>query len=607
MADHELVALLRARDIRDVGIKDFFDLAEKLLDEGAVQTALSRIDRPTLATLAIVAESNSALTAKDVAAGIESLGAPSVNTAEHLDSLVELALLDQVAGRFFAYDAVAAQLKSWPTLGLPSFAELASPPPAALEPVSPTNSRFTDHVAAEHAFATTATLLEYVSELEREPARELARGGIALPDSKRLAAATAVERDELPALHAIAMNSGLLVLDAGHWMPSNSALAWLGQSTPERWGTLAATWLDGLPSDIRELLSERLHAVWGEHVEEFVLWLYPAGGEWMHERMREYVAFAERLGITANGVPSTPGATLLAEGRSAAMLAMASLFPEEVDKVYLQHDLSIVAPGPLVTEIDQRLRGLAIVESRAIAVTYRVSAASVNRALASGETAESINRFLSGISLSGVPQPLSYLISDTAARHGTLRVGSVANLSNPEESVGFGANSYIRSNDVGLIGILMADQRLAAISLRRSGNNRIFSAFDTDTVFWSLNDARYAVAMEDAAGEIVHATRRQPVRAQTAEVEPTTAIVERLRATTDSAPSTGRAWLERQLDVAIKSRLIVTVTVMMPDGTATEYLIEPTGLAGGRLRALDRKADIERTLPLSSILEVETK
>ncbi|MFT4123587.1 MAG: hypothetical protein QM635_07135, partial [Microbacteriaceae bacterium] len=60
-------------------------------------------------------------------------------------------------------------------------------------------------------------------------------------------------------------------------------------------------------------------------------------------------------------------------------------------------------------------------------------------------------------------------------------------------------------------------------------------------------------------------------------------------------------WLERQLELAVRSRLSVAVSVRMPDGVVQEYTIEPTGIAGGRLRARDRQADLERTLPLARI------
>jgi len=46
------------------------------------------------------------------------------------------------------------------------------------------------------------------------------------------------------------------------------------------------------------------------------------------------------------------------------------------------------------------------------------------------------------------------------------------------------------------------------------------------------------------------------------------------------------------------------VTVAMPSGVEVEMQLEPAGLSGGRLRARDRKADLERTLPLSSITAI---
>jgi hypothetical protein len=44
--------------------------------------------------------------------------------------------------------------------------------------------------------------------------------------------------------------------------------------------------------------------------------------------------------------------------------------------------------------------------------------------------------------------------------------------------------------------------------------------------------------------------------------------------------------------------------VRLPDESLAEYVLEPAALAGGRLRARDRRSDIERTLPLSSIIAV---
>ena len=111
--------------------------------------------------------------------------------------------------------------------------------------------------------------------------------------------------------------------------------------------------------------------------------------------MDAHTRLAEWLGVTAHQAPSTAGAALVEEGPDAAAAVMAAQFPAEVDRVYLQHDLTIVSPGPLAPEIETRLRGIAELESRALASTFRISAASVDRALTAGETADGIRTFLS--------------------------------------------------------------------------------------------------------------------------------------------------------------------------------------------------------------------
>lgn len=46
------------------------------------------------------------------------------------------------------------------------------------------------------------------------------------------------------------------------------------------------------------------------------------------------------------------------------------------------------------------------------------------------------------------------------------------------------------------------------------------------------------------------------------------------------------------------------MVVRMPDGSERSFTLEAAGLGGGRLRGRDRAADIERTLPVSSIVSV---
>jgi hypothetical protein len=555
MDDERLITLLREREVRDSGVKDFFDLADRLLERANVQLALSHLDRHSLLAL----------------------------STERADA----ALLDDLAlavdGE--AYDAVREVLAGWPT------DVLARPEPAALAPVSQVSAALTDHAAGERAFSATLGVLEVIEQLRSAPARELARGGMALPDSKRLAGAANIPLERLSTLVTVAASAGLIELDGGLWQVTEAASGWQLLSTIDRWIALATAWIDTLPADLRALLVERRHSVWGEHLDDWVHWLYPASGDWMSARIDAQQARAELLGVTANAAPSTAGSHLLVGETDAAATAMGEHFPREVEGAYLQHDLSIVAPGPLTAPLDSRLREIAEVESRGLATTYRVSGESLARAFSRGVTEQAVRTLLETISLSGVPQPLDYLLDETARRHALVRVGT--------DDQG----SYVRSPDADLLTSIRVDQRLASLVLRADGE-LLRSRLDARLLFWALSDARYPVAVENAAGEIVTLEREHHSAAAPAARDHVRELVERLRATAGDEHGEGTAWLERQLDLAIKSRIAVIVVVTMPNGTTADYLLEPTGLGGGRLRARDRKADIERTLPLTSISEV---
>ena len=596
LSDLELVALLGARELREAGIKDFFDLADALLDPVSIQQALARLDRSTLAVIATVGELGSA-TSTDAAAQLKQAGADEAALAalpDQLAAVVHLALAIEDGGKFTVPRAVVEQLLEWPGLGLPSRQELVTdPPPTPLAPVSQVDARFTDTVAAERAFGTTTAIVELVTELQHESARELARGGVALPDSKRLAASMNVDLDDVAVLLEIAARAGLTALESGRWMPTDACGPWLLDSSGDRWAALAGAWQDRLPKDIRAILGRSAHATWGERLDDYAAWLYPAGGDWMKERVSVYTRDAEMLGITAHNQPSTPGVALLADGPAAASTVMAALFPPEVDKVYLQPDLSVVSPGPLQPALDSRLRAMADVEARAIASTYRISTASLYRAMATGETEATVRDFLADISLTGIPQPLSYLITDAAARYGLVRVGVID-----------GDRSYVRSTDDTLLRTLVVDHGIASLGLTRAGD-RLLSRFDRDLVFWTLAEARYPVAAENADREVVVLARKHASRTSAPGTDSTAALIERLRLGSSSdADVTDKAWLSRQIDVAIKGKLALTVTVRMPNGTDVDYQLEPASVGGGRMRARDRKSDIERTLPLANIVSV---
>ncbi|MEO6201367.1 MAG: helicase-associated domain-containing protein [Cryobacterium sp.] len=607
--DDALRCAISARGVPATGIRDFFDLAEALLDPAAVQGTLAHLDRPVLAVLAIAGELATSRTAgkpaptiAELAGRLSELGDSPVSEADvaaragELDRLLLARLAD---GRLEPYDEVSTLLHGWPERGLPSATQLAATPAPAPRPApSDKDIRFAERLATERAFAAVSAIAELLTELSREPARELSRGGLGLPDTKRLAAVMTVELDAVSPLVAAAARAGLIARSGGHWMGTEAGEAWMLEGTTRRWGALAAAWLGALPVDVRELLASRPSFSWGEGLRAFVVWLFPAGGDWMDERIAEFTRDAELIGISAHHTTSRAGTALLAGDPDGAIALMAASLPAEVGAVYLQHDLSIVAPGPLSPSIDARLRGLADVESRELASSYRITAASVNRGLAAGENADSMLDFLRGVSLSGIPQPVEYLIRESAARYGLVRVGTDA-LGGPT------VHSYVRSDDAALLGTIAVDQTLAPLGLVAVSEHRLNSRFPADAVFWSLTDARYPAAAEDATGEIVHLRRHQLATVETVQVpDASAALVAKIRAGDGGEKMAAGAWLARQLDTAIKSKLTVTVSIAMPGGVVVDYLLEPASVGGGRFRARDRRADIERTLPLSSVISI---
>ena len=149
----------------------------------------------------------------------------------------------------------------------------------------------------------------------------------------------------------------------------------------------------------------------------------------------------------------------------------------------------------------------------------------------------------------------------------------------------------------------MVDRALNSLGFMSEASG-LLSRFDRDVVFFSLSDARYPVAAEDANGNVVVPARPRLGTRPVDSTDTTGAFIERLRSTSVLPVDTGDAWIARQLEVAVRGKLPLTVSVRMPDGSVSDYLLEPASVAGGRLRARDRRADLERTLPLTSIVAV---
>ena len=162
-------------------------------------------------------------------------------------------------------------------------------------------------------------------------------------------------------------------------------------------------------------------------------WTQPRMARRFSSLIRGVLAEAEMLGLIGSGALSQLGSAIAAERPDEALDILGEHLPAALNHVLLQADLTAVAPGYLAPELSEKLLMMADAEGQGPATIYRFSVASIRRALDAGHDAASLLGFLREHSATAVPQPLEYLVEDTAARHGRLRVGA--------------ASSFIQSDD----------------------------------------------------------------------------------------------------------------------------------------------------------------
>jgi hypothetical protein len=226
---------------------------------------------------------------------------------------------------------------------------------------------------------------------------------------------------------------------------------------------------------------------------------------------------------------------------------------------------------------------MAHVESRGMASTFRISAESISRALATGDDGEALLAFLLEHSLTELPQNLVYLINDLAAKHGSVRVSRIA------------GRTMVEAATDQLASLLGVDSNVRHLQLAPTGVRTFGTALEPRAVMSVLVEAGYpAVAVDTSPG-----LEEVPEEAPDAALH---ALVTRLRERDEDIPMDA-SWLKRQLDLAIRNKQRVTVTVQMPDGER-DFELEVTALANGRLRGRDLRGAVERTLPLAFITAV---
>lgn len=543
--DSELAALFAARGVRsDVAWFDFFDAAEALLEPASIERMLPRL------TLAEATALRHAVDGEDAGPEIEALRALALLRADGTPA-------PPVA------DAVGAR-------ELPHEGDITAAPAA---------SEQAHAHAAERAFTSVAALADVLLMARETPLSLLTSGNLAAGEKRRMAEA-GLPVDSVDDLIALSGDADLITTHQRQVRLTSTGEAWLRLDSSQRWVQLADAFRTALPRGLRTPSGGWLPVPMWAHQ-------HPWDSSW-GERSAILSERARLLGLIADGGTEPLWASPLREGAPADATALQRMLPTEVDRIFLQNDLTAIAPGPLASALDVRLRGIAARESAAQASSYRFTTESVSHALAAGETAPSILAFLGELSLTGIPQPLEYLVTQTAQRHGLVRVFTDAET----------GRTRVTSIDTTLLDAVGVDQALRPLGLTRETDG-LSSRVGRDTVYWALTDARYPATIvgSDGRPQIVD---RNPAPAQS----PITAasydsLIARLRA--QQGPDADAAWLDRELEAAVRTKAVLLIEIAMPDGSTRELQLEASGLGGGRLRGRDRAADVERTLPVRSI------
>ena len=485
------------------------------------------------------------------------------------------------------------------------------------------------------AIANVSTVLRWVEELLNfwadEPADALRAGGLGVRDLKIISTHLGVDESCTAFVAELAYLASLISFDADdRILPSSKFDIWLMQTPADRWQMLASQWLitsrvSGLVGRVEAknvaALGPELDRVNAARVRGLTLELlrenHGIAPEWnsfkqvlswraplrrnssLQDELAEWtLREAEWLGITGQGALSKFGAQFL-DGDD--LSSINEDLPKTVDHILIQSDNTAIAPGPLEHEISQALAMMAEIESRGGATVYRFTESTIRRALDHGKTGDEIKTFLIKTSKTPMPQPLEYLISDVAKKHGKLRVGNTS--------------SFIRCEDTALISQIINDKKLEILALRRIAPEVVICDMDATDAMRVLRECGYLPAGESANGMILTGpktnralTKPRPPRViGEVEIPDTESLKTAIRALRTGEKSTYRQTRLRQVasealgqlprttaneTMEILNQFIIdekTLSIGYADnnGGVTHRIIDPIRISAGALIARD--------------------
>lgn len=541
--------LLRRRLTSVTGLRDWFDVADALMATESIDRGLALLPRNDL----------------------QALAQNSVND----ELLPRLTAVGLATGSCALSEATARAIAVLPEI--------------SHEPVDESNNldERLERAALERAVTLVASVDELLDLMTKRGLRTVSRGSVSAADTTRVKTTVAGLPDDLTMVLQLLESAALVTLSSGIWTVAETS-RWSTLGVSGRWGMLADSWRSRLSLPLLDTLISRSN--WGAALNAYLDWLFPIDSSDISAQAERAVLQASLLGLAVHDMRSYAGHLVLTGQLDEAVASVDALLPEYIDHILVQSDLTIIAPGPLRPDLESRLRALAHVESRSVASTYRLSPVLIARAMDAGASAAEITDFITSISSTGIPQPVAYVIADVGAKHATVRVRPVSH------------GTRISCSDPALAARLTADVALRALGLSAESDKELLSPHDSSVVMRNLRAEKYPAALETESGDITPwEPASAPLTATSQTISAIDALLERLNAQSVPSGQSDEQWLVRQIELAIRNRTLVNVTVTLPDGSTREFLIDPRGLSNGRFRGLDRKSQVERTLPLASI------
>lgn len=568
--------VLQRRPQAAAGVSDPIGLASELLRSDAVSRALAPLDTDRLAALLQLGG--------DV---------PTTPDPKLITELTRLGLVGLDHGTSSPLPEVTQSLQSGLASAGVSLTTLAATTAADVASHADTSIWY---AAAVTAVGQSAEILRHIVD---RPGRLNRNGSIAVATIRILAETSSVEVPEATlALRALERAGLVTTSKASQLLLSTAATTqWLAKSYGERWITLATATISAMPAPLLGALDGT-----GSDLAAAVAALpsrFPLLPQAELATAEEFLKATEHLGLTVEGALSAPAQALLADNYDEAATALSEDLPAVTSGIYVQPDLSLVIPGPLSPADEAEIAALSRPEHIGIATTRRVTEASLADAIERGATADSTRAVFTRLSLTGIPQPLDYLLTSLAERVGTIVVA---------DHVGEEGRTRVTVSRPELGQTIFVDRSLQHLQFSPSSSNGtiLYSRLRPEHVIAALNDSRYPASMANARTAF-------PVPPRADEAEPPsdasgltpelTNLVERVFLAARSEPGTGD--FTRLLELAIRERGTVRVTAEAR-GQTHQFTLLPVSLSGGRLRATDAAAGMERTLPVSTITAVES-